>query len=127
MAMMRPKPPVIKRDRKPGEPPLHRIGVFDHEGRMVGHVGHRATEVTASRFLGRQLGAELKKKDGRPAWIGDKPPPPPPPPPILVQRGAFDGGGAPGMPKPDPKSLAADKGSVTSKPGPPAPRTRPRG
>lgn len=66
--------------QKPGHPPLNRIPIFDHKGNMRGHVGRTATDATVSRFLGRP-GAKLGKKEGRTAWIGDKPPPPPPPPP----------------------------------------------
>lgn len=107
-------PPSIKRERKPGEPPLRKIGVYDHKGNLVGHVGYKATEVTAARFLGRR-GAELKTKAGRPAWVGKKPPPPPP---VIVQ-------GAPPATRLD-KSLAADKGSVTDKPDKPKTHARPR-
>lgn len=56
----------------------HRIPILDHEGNVRGHVGHRATQATVARFLGRH-GAELKDQEGRLHWIGKKPPPPPPP------------------------------------------------
>src|SRR5271170_4770027 len=55
--------------------PDHRIPIYDHEGNMRGHVGHKATSATVSRFI-HQHGAKLGKKDGRDAWIGPKPPPP---------------------------------------------------
>ena len=48
--------------------PDHRIPIYDHEGNMRGHVGHKATAATVSRFIG-QHGAKLGKKDGRDAWI----------------------------------------------------------
>ncbi len=69
--------------QKPGHPPINRIGIYDHKGNMRGHVGRTATAATVARFLGRH-GAELGQKEGRTAWIGDKPPPPPPPQPEQV-------------------------------------------
>jgi hypothetical protein len=65
----------MKKQRKPGEVPPNRIPVIDDQGRLRGHVGKKATSVTASRFLGK-LGATLGKKDGRVAWIGPSAPQP---------------------------------------------------
>lgn len=58
-----------------GEVAPHRIPIYDHKGNMRGHVGRTATGATVARFLGRH-GAKLGEKDGRDAWIGDRPPPP---------------------------------------------------
>jgi hypothetical protein len=65
----------MKKQRKPGEVPPNRIPVIDDQGRLRGHVGSKATSVTASRFLGK-LGATLGEKDGRLAWIGPSAPQP---------------------------------------------------
>jgi hypothetical protein len=54
--------------RKPGTVPPGRIGVYDAGGNLRGHVGPKATEVTATR-LTEQLGHVLSKRDGRPAWV----------------------------------------------------------
>jgi len=111
MEVTSPKVEVVKaKERKPGEAPLNRIPVFDHKGNMRGHVGSKATEVTASRFLGRP-GAKLGIKDGRDAWIGDKPPPKPmpkitkPAAPVAPPAGAQQKHSL-------EISLKADKGSV---------------
>jgi hypothetical protein len=61
------------KQRKIGAVPPNRIPVIDDQDRLRGHVGKKATAVTASRFLGR-LGATLGKKDGRVAWIGPSAP-----------------------------------------------------
>lgn len=65
--------------RKAGQPPEGRLAIFDHKGNMRGHVTKAATQATVARFLGRH-GAKLGTKDGKQAWIGDKPPPPLPAP-----------------------------------------------
>lgn len=62
-----------------GETPSHRIPIYDHKGNVRGHVGRTATSATIARFTGHH-GAKLGKKDGRDAWIADRPPPPPVPP-----------------------------------------------
>ena len=56
-----------KKQRKPGEVPPGKFGVYDSDGNLRGHVGPRATAATAARFTG-QTGAVLAKKDGREAW-----------------------------------------------------------
>jgi hypothetical protein len=61
-----------RKQRKPGDAPLHRIPVFDHEGNMRGHVGHTATSATVARIIGRH-GATLGKRGNRQAWLGPKP------------------------------------------------------
>lgn len=57
---------------KIGEVPPGRFGVYaDGAGRalvLVGHVGGRATSITARRF--GAIGAKLDKVKGRTAWIG---------------------------------------------------------
>jgi hypothetical protein len=63
----------MSKQRKIGDVPPNRIPVIDDQGRLRGHVGKKATAVTASRFLGR-LGATLQKQDGRLAWIGPSAP-----------------------------------------------------
>lgn len=55
---------------KPGELPPNRIPVFDADGNRRGHVGRKASEATAARF--GVPNAELKTKDGRPAWCGKR-------------------------------------------------------
>jgi len=59
---------MSKKDRKPGEVPPNRIGVYDAAGHLRGHVGPKATSVTAAR-LTEQHGAKLGKKNGRTAWL----------------------------------------------------------
>ena len=106
----------------PGTLPSHHIPIYDHNGHLRGRVGPKATSVTVARFLGWQ-GASLGKKDGRDAWIGQKPPKPPMPPKPVV------------APKPTPAelqnhkleiSLKADKGSVTKTPSAPKTTARPK-
>ena len=48
--------------------PPGRIGVFDANGHLRGHVGPKATSVTAARFT-ETHGAKLGKKNGRTAWL----------------------------------------------------------
>jgi hypothetical protein len=62
---------MSKKKRKPGEVPEGRIGVFDRNGHLRGHVGPKATSVTAARFT-EQHGARLTKKDGRDSWTFPK-------------------------------------------------------
>jgi hypothetical protein len=59
---------MSKKQRKVGEVPPGRIGVYDASGNLRGHVGPRATSVTATRFT-EQHGAVLGKKNGRKAWL----------------------------------------------------------
>ena len=59
-----------KKQRRPGQVPPGRIPVLDRKGQLRGHVGPRATSVTASRFTG-QPGAVLtkgKSKGERDSW-----------------------------------------------------------
>lgn len=56
-----------KPERKIGEVPPGKIAVLDQRGNLRGHVGPRATSVTATRFTGK-AGAKLAKKDGRDSW-----------------------------------------------------------
>jgi hypothetical protein len=63
-------PPIVVKKTTPGELPDNRIGVFDHKGRRHAHVGYKASETTASRWV---RDPKLGKKDGRPAWLGAKP------------------------------------------------------
>ncbi len=58
----------MSKQRKPGTVPLGRIGVYDANGHLRGHVGSKATSVTAARFT-EQHGAKLGKKNGRTAWL----------------------------------------------------------
>jgi hypothetical protein len=58
----------MSKQRKPGTVPPGRIGVYDGDGNLRGHVGPKATSVTAARFT-NQHGAKLGKKDGRLAWL----------------------------------------------------------
>ena len=55
------------KERKPGQIPEGRIGVYDAKKQLRGHVGPKASSVTCSRFHG-QLGAKLGTVDGRLAW-----------------------------------------------------------
>jgi hypothetical protein len=59
---------MSERKRKPGTVPPGRIGVYDASGNLRGHVGRKATSVTAARFTERHS-AVLGKKDGRAAWL----------------------------------------------------------
>jgi hypothetical protein len=54
---------------KPGLPPAGRLGIYDRNGNMRGHVGPRASAATVRRF---GIEAELSNKDGRPAWVAIK-------------------------------------------------------
>jgi hypothetical protein len=58
----------MSKQRKPGTVPPGKIGVYDGDGNLRGHVGKQATSVTAARFTGKH-GAKLGKKDGRLAWL----------------------------------------------------------
>lgn len=113
------------KERKVGVVREGRIPIYDHEGNQRGHVGPNATSATVARFIGRH-GAELKKKDGRDAWVGPKPPPKPKPKfPAAGMSGAPGAPGAAPAPGGSPAggqkttleiSLKGAKGSV-SKPG----------
>jgi hypothetical protein len=59
---------MSKKQRKGGEVPPGRLGVFDAAGNLRGHVGPHATSVTAARFTNKH-GAKLGTKDGRKAWL----------------------------------------------------------
>jgi hypothetical protein len=57
-----------KKQRKVGDVPPGKIGVYDRAGNLRGHVGNKATSVTAARFTG-QAGAKLTKDKGeRDSW-----------------------------------------------------------
>lgn len=115
----------ITRQRKPGEAPLHRIPIFDHEGYERGHVGKKATAATVARFLGHR-GAKLDEKNGRPAWLGDKPPPKPKPRmPAQQAQQAQPNNRTPGASQSIEISLKAAKGSTTNKPTKPEAHARP--
>lgn len=58
----------MSKKRKTGEVPPNKIGVYDASGNLRGHVGPKATSVTATRFT-EQHGAVLGEKDGRKAWL----------------------------------------------------------
>jgi hypothetical protein len=62
-----PKPSRTK-TAKPGAVPPGRLGVFDSQGRMRGHVGKMATQATCVRFGVND--AQLSTKDGRACWRG---------------------------------------------------------
>lgn len=92
-----PEPIKTKPDTPPGIVPDHRIPILDHKGRMRGHVGHKATSVTVSRFTGT-LDNKLAEIGGRTVWIGA--PPSGPNRTARAQNAKLA------------KSLNADKGSV---------------
>jgi len=56
-----------KQKRKPGEVQPGKVAVLDDKGRLRGHVGPRATSVSASRFTGKP-GAVLGKTGDRDSW-----------------------------------------------------------
>lgn len=60
------------KQRKPGTVPEGRIGVYDRNGNVRGHVGRTATQATVARFIGHP-NAKLGKVAGRAAWIEFKP------------------------------------------------------
>lgn len=60
-------PQAVKDVPAPGQIPEGRIGVYRGDT-LMGHVGPKATAITASRFTKRH-GAKLTTKDGRPAWV----------------------------------------------------------
>jgi len=57
----------MKKRRKVGEVPPGKIAVVDRKGRLRGHVGPKATSVTAARFTGEH-GAKLTKDGDRTSW-----------------------------------------------------------
>ena len=121
--------PVKKPMPEPGIVPDHRVPIFDHKGRMRGHVGHKATAVTVARFTG-QHGSKLGKKDGRTAWIS---PPPPPPPKPQIDPTAVAVAKATPQPKPSNESHKVEisvkqaMGSASKKkPDKPDTRARPK-
>lgn len=52
-----------KRERNQGKVPEGRIGVYDRNRNLRGHVGPKATSVTAARFH-NELGATLSQSHG---------------------------------------------------------------
>jgi hypothetical protein len=56
-----------QKGRRPGTVPPGKIGVYDREGNLRGHVGKTATAVTAARFT-NERGHVLGKVAGRLAW-----------------------------------------------------------
>ena len=115
-----------KAEDAPGTLHPHHIAIFDHKGRMRGHVGPKATAATVSRFIG-QHGAKLGKKDGKTAWIGPVPPPPKPP---QVDPTAVAVAETQAKAKPQAHKLSIElkqaKGSVTKTPSKPETRARPK-
>jgi len=61
----------IEKGRKPGTVPPGRIGVYDRQDNLRGHLTPAATSVSAARFTGEH-GAKLTKKDGRTTWTYPK-------------------------------------------------------
>jgi hypothetical protein len=62
---------MSKQKRKPGDPaPPGKFPVYDQLGRLRGHVGKRASAVTAGRIVGGKPGAKLGKRQGddRDSW-----------------------------------------------------------
>jgi len=119
--------PAKKPEPKPGILHDHHVPIYDHKGRMRGHVGPLATSVTVARFTG-QHGAKLGKKDGRTAWIS---PPPPPPKPPQVDPTAVAVAKATPQPKPTSSKLEISvkqaMGSASKKkPDKPETRARPK-
>lgn len=55
----------------PGQIADGKLGVYRHDGALVGQVGPKATAATAGRFT-KNPGMVLGKKDGRPAWVCDR-------------------------------------------------------
>jgi hypothetical protein len=124
-------PDVLQPERKkaedaPGTLHPHHIPIFDHKGRMRGHVGPKATAATVARFTG-QHGSKLGKKDGKPAWIS---PPPPPPKPPQVDPTAVAVAQTQAKAKPQSHKLSIElaqaKGSVTKTPSAPKTTARPK-
>jgi hypothetical protein len=60
-----PEPRKVKQPT-PGELPPSRIPIYDAKGHRRGHVGHKASAATVARF--GVPNAELRTKNGRPAW-----------------------------------------------------------
>jgi hypothetical protein len=119
--------PVRKKpDEAPGTLHPHHIPIFDHKGRMRGHVGPKATAATIARFTG-QHGSKLGKHDGKVAWIS---PPPPPPPPPQIDPTAVAVAETQAKAKPQTSKLEIElkqaKGSVTKTPSKPETRARPK-
>jgi len=107
---------LTRKEVKPDPPgtvqPPH-IPIFDHNGHIRGRVGPKATSVTVARFLGRH-GATLGKKDGKPAWLGQKPPMPPKPIKFVTPKPTASPAQAQNHKL--EISLKADKGSVNKNP-----------
>lgn len=69
---------LVKRDWAPkpkrvkvGVVPPNKIGVYDHQLNRRGHVGLKASAVTAERFGVHN--ATLQRVRGAPAWVGEGP------------------------------------------------------
>jgi hypothetical protein len=67
---MKPKT-KIQKARRPGAVPPGKVGVYDRENRLRGHVTKAATSVSAARFTGEH-GAVLGKVKGRTSWTFPK-------------------------------------------------------
>jgi hypothetical protein len=104
--------------------PDNRVPIYDHKGRMRGHVGHKASSATVSRFIGLH-GAKLGKKDGRDAWLGPKPPAPKKPKvdPTAVAVAETQ---AKHGPQEHKVSIEIAKGSVSKNPTKPQTSARPK-
>jgi hypothetical protein len=61
----------IKRAPKPGAIPPGKVAVYDHQGNRRGHVGPKASAVTAARF--GAANAKLQRVRGASAWVGEAP------------------------------------------------------
>ena len=59
------------RKPKPGTVPPGRIAIYDHQLHRRGHVGPKASAVTAERFGVHN--ATLQRVRGAPAWVGSAP------------------------------------------------------
>lgn len=69
-----PKRASSKPDAPAGGVPDGKLGVFDHKGNRLAHVGRTASSATVSRFTGTHENT-LTKKDGRDAWVAAAPKP----------------------------------------------------
>ncbi len=56
---------------KIGAVPPGKVAVYDHQGNRRGHVGPKASAVTAVRF--GVPNATLQRVRGAPAWVGEAP------------------------------------------------------
>ncbi len=70
--VLAPKPKAKPQD-KAGTIPAHKLGVYDHRGRLRAQVGFKMTAAGVSRFLDGRAAYLSKDEKGRQCWKGMQP------------------------------------------------------